>query len=459
MYNTNNIDTDLLIDNCIVNKNYDTIMTMARENKDFFTQKQYVKIFNSGYTDIMHYMKPCNEILNALMNNKTYKLNHIEEYINNNNIKTSGQNIDTFVNNERWFNWDHYWKGIKLLGEKLDGSSPTERTIQRLLCQKGGGNLYKESEDAINAVVSNIKLTERIFEICARQSHDCLKIMIDAGVLTSKHFNWCIKYLNYNEMQHNGFNVYTYLEKKENIKFNYILTEETILEMCKINNIYLLSLDCIKFNTKHLEYACYNGNIDLLKTILDRKIIPNDDCMIALIIGKSFTIKKLKLLIAFGGILTQKIVRYSIKEKRNLSEIFETCGIVLDENIYNYCHEFNYWPESYKFQINKKLIQLRYYSGTRTLKEIKDYVTNNKMELDSYCLDNACRMNSIEVVKYLLNNGVKPTLLTLKIAFERSHDNISNLIYGHIQQYKIKKPKDNFYLDYVNRIEKYSLNN
>lgn len=167
---------------------------------------------------------------------------------------------------------------------------------------------------------------------------------------------------------------------------------------------------------KSLQYFCSaNDNFSIISKILCYKIIPDKKSFDMLIRNPKCNYKIIELLIKFGLNLTFGNVTTSLKYGFTISNL-ERFNIPYDENLYFWCHVYNFFPEAYmkKFQIDDKILELRSLCGDKQTSVLKlsQFIEKHKSKLDGYCFESACKNNK-ELANYMLHTlNCKPTINT-----------------------------------------------
>jgi hypothetical protein len=247
------------------------------------------------------------------------------------------------------------------------------------------------------------------------------------------------------------------------------ITNKHLEFACLYNNKYAVNIlsAYTNFTNKCLEYACFNKNKELIKQILNHKIIPDEDSLIALLIhSPNISIQNIydmfNLLIDTGGILTKRILEYSVYTCLCIDKVIDRFGLKYDNNLYNMCHYHDYFPDKYlnRFNINKNILTFRkmFRVSEINLETILEFQKEHNLEIDQYCFDNACLKGSCDVLDYLLNlknNNFRPSMHLLNTMEHKYNYEIKEKIYAFIEKYGIKKNKNSFYRCFIKRKKRY----
>jgi hypothetical protein len=180
-----------------------------------------------------------------------------------------------------------------------------------------------------------------------------------------------------------------------------------------VYNIYepLVKINKIKPCVKHLEFFCLEENlIELIKFILDYKVIPNDICINNVITtmkkweNEDKKIKVLLLLLDHGGIITLNNVFMMTKLGIVLPNFYKY-DLVPTYELFELCLK-NYYGEPYdyfdNFELSQKQIEDMFLE-TGSLEQIKVILRGRKSILTNTCLRNVRKIrNNIEIINYLI---------------------------------------------------------
>jgi len=237
------------------------------------------------------------------------------------------------------------------------------------------------------------------------------------------------------------------------IKQKFKLTHECCYDVIMLNNLELFKLSIIitgcKFDTKLLEHACYYNSLDIIKYLLNNKLLPNKKCFQNLIIGnlekhQYFTVPTLT---------KEKYESLTIAQKREMPMVYDTIYKYRD---YFGRHHFKKMIGSndYRTQVVSDCIDLLIQYNYKLTQEdiincIKTHVKISNLDhinikssseiLDAYItynfpiskkiiknissnineLINACQNSSLTIVRQLIKKGIIPTQECLRVACSR----------------------------------------
>ena len=161
-----------------------------------------------------------------------------------------------------------------------------------------------------------------------------------------------------------------------------------------------LNIACIFFleshglipNTKCFEFICTNAHIEisviLAKEAINKKIFPNNQCMINAIDARNSNL--VMLLCEFGcgiteGILEQIVSTNLFEHKFDLAMV----GVEYDEKVYNLCTKYSIPIKTFasKFTFNDNLVKLHQSCATLDFTKTRTFVTKHELKLDQVCFD------------------------------------------------------------------------
>jgi hypothetical protein len=150
--------------------------------------------------------------------------------------------------------------------------------------------------------------------------------------------------------------------------------------------------DCLNYlkiipTEDHLNLALSTTrvNINIINTILCYKIIPSKEIFQNMYFGTSNT-QIIELLINSGYNLDFDDVKLLIKKKIAISNL-ERFKIKYDEELYFWCYVYNSTIYDDKFDIDKSILDLRNKCKNGINIDYKQYLKDNNLKLDRYCLD------------------------------------------------------------------------
>ena len=173
-------------------------------------------------------------------------------------------------------------------------------------------------------------------------------------------------------------------------------------------------------------------DIEMIKEILNHKIVPDLDTVKAFITGiniyKRYFQQKTnsrqenhykvitELLIHYGLIINIEIIRDLFQHCQ--IDNLERFGIPYDDKIYYLCHKYNTWPTEYidKFTIDINIIKLREMFARRdNYEKIIQFMKKYNLKPDRYCIENSCVFSPKDALFFMEVLKCKST--TIGLAF------------------------------------------
>jgi len=215
---------------------------------------------------------------------------------------------------------------------------------------------------------------------------------------------------------------------------NYYKPDIEILNLCSKFNCKklfetLIDRYKIKPSDDTLEIIIKNINSKdpyLLEKMLEMKFILTNDQLNNIFINSKFNYELRKLLIKTNYIelnetIFEKYIKYGnvyndqqnilnefVLDKNNYDTYFE---IIHKYNIFN---DYKYFSDFLETKLHYKKKQLRHYlefskSKYKDIKEIEEYLSKTKLEINKYCVDNCMKGGNYECGIYLINKfNIKP---------------------------------------------------
>lgn len=415
-----------------------------------FTVKHSKQILETSYDikKIIPFLEGSKEMLHKLME-KNIEFNIVKEYIAKNKLKLNNDDYYVIIESESGKeNIEFFQKYATKIDKKhflllLDNVNYNHTKI------------YMKALSLIKKIDSEI--IDRFLEDYNNHVYQYLKYIIKAkkGSFTSDSL------MNANICKVDPkFNLYELI-----IKNKVKPTIKHLANACLHNNNVAidtyLSYGC-EFNVKCLEYACCGSSDEIVKKILAAKIIPNEDCMIAILIKKNnfHAATRIGLLVEAGGIITRKVVEYSIMSSVKLG-CLDMFDINYDEDLYRKFTIYNENPNSYpffnKFKMDENILLVR--TLCRYGNDVLNYISENKIEIDQYCLENSAFNPRSRVFKHMLDKIDGKKLFVTTTLLERTmlkYENTYTYEYllGLAAKYGIKK-EENLFLDKKRRLDEY----
>lgn len=387
---------------------------------------------------ILSEMKKDNNTLKYLIYNGTTPKD-IYTYIETNNIQLDNKDVEVLLklnlnynklyktrNNKTYTNLE-WWSMIQYIINKINTQVSFEDIkilIKNYINDTNNDNkkLIEIKEDVIKNIFDNNNINEDILLlVCTYGSFTLIKQVFKKGIekgikISTKYLDLCISSEIIDKLK-----IINYLTE-----FGLILTDSHLELCCKLNEMDSIILLCNKyslgFSQKCLEYACYHRNKDLIIKILNNKLIPNEDCLIALFLQEcnketnAIITQLMHILLEFDGHITIKVIEYAA-----MSGIFLECfknSKVSSEEIYNIYHNYNMISliKYGDLKINEHLFGLRKICLSSSLDIINRYIKTYNLKLDIYCLENMCMniRSSPKEIKLIIDTyNIIPTLLCL----------------------------------------------
>jgi hypothetical protein len=174
----------------------------------------------------------------------------------------------------------------------------------------------------------------------------------------------------------------------------------TIFDKCTIEYKMIPNLDLLNMALKVF-------NKDIVTKILCYKVVPDQSSFKIMADGDWYVEKEeLELLIKFGLQITKDNVKQLLKNEIIVDNL-ERFGIDYDGDLYFWCHIYGQCPkeffEKFKLKIDEKILTLRNMCRfpKTTVKMFTEYIDQNNVKPDRYCLELSCRYNK-KIATYLI---------------------------------------------------------
>lgn len=171
----------------------------------------------------------------------------------------------------------------------------------------------------------------------------------------------------------------------------------------------------IEIDESLLVIACSKGNYEIIKKLLDLKVIPTKECFDNLCqfeyprIGKIYNYTQplvlIELLLQYGYYLTYDDLKYAIKYKICIDN-YKNYDIKLDDGIYEECSKAGRYMYPLKDMVltNKSLLVAC--SIRKNLPQIRTLIKLG-LQPDSKCFQRACsQIKNMDVIRFLLKKGI-----------------------------------------------------
>jgi len=182
----------------------------------------------------------------------------------------------------------------------------------------------------------------------------------------------------------------------------------------------ILKIYNISPNKKILDYLMiyidHQTKIKFLEELLNFRILPDEQTSHNLIkniyIDSKTFAYVIDILVCYGYTLTYNNIIDALKYGKYIPNI-QKYGFKVDEDLYFHCHRYELC-NVYSFNINSDIIKMRNMFNNKKLTIIQKYMNkNNDLKFDRYCFDNACNNKNLDVIKYLMDKQIKPTLKSI----------------------------------------------
>jgi hypothetical protein len=190
----------------------------------------------------------------------------------------------------------------------------------------------------------------------------------------------------------------------------------------------------IPFDKLLLDKIAKTYDTDLIKIILDYKIIPDDDTFNGLlncykesiyVDEKRFyarndhlenIVSVVEILICYGFQIKIHHIIGLLSIHKHLEEL-ERFDIAYDENLYYYCYIYEHYPEEYmnKFLIDSNIMKMRklYEKKTKNPIDFIDFVKTHNLKIDKYTVSGLFANNNIVSNDLITKYKIMPDLLTI----------------------------------------------
>lgn len=441
---------DLIID-CAINididiDTYEWINHLVAVNY-IFSKKQALLLLKLGYVDnIDKYDIDGNTKLDQLFKSKhlVENINLIETIVTKYKIQLTNDHFKTIIETIAGIGYCspaalkqllNLMNKLIELGLVLDITSLN--TYVDVVDEIDNNYIYK---DLLKLLLTRCIMTDEIFDkILEMHAYDHIQSIFDYGYIPKNNIFLLI-----------DWNVFSdYLYEEESIKdfmnmlidkYNIKLTTEIIEYACTLSCKELFKL-CIKHEIyptiECLYKICSSESLDetIIETIIDQKIIPDEQCMILLTQNDNVSENVISLLLQNGAPLTYTVIenifdRDYIDILDNI--VIDDYGINYDEKIYELCHKYMLYHDKLinKLAINKNMLELRQLCLASKEPVIIKYKEKYNLEYDHYCYDNILCNEKYElyynaydhkiIMDAINTNQYKPTILSiLRIPNER----------------------------------------
>jgi hypothetical protein len=184
--------------------------------------------------------------------------------------------------------------------------------------------------------------------------------------------------------------------------YNITPTISTLNITCKHNHTETIQTLLNKYNIipdkSTLDKAVGARNYNTVKSILNYKLVPDGETL--KLLGLSAHYYKyegsiLQLLINYGLVIKHDDINYLLGCGYVMTEL-ERFGIEYDKELYFLCFINNKFPDEYmkKFTIDETLLELHKLCQTCSSATIINFMEENKIKLDRYCMDYILRQGN-----------------------------------------------------------------
>jgi len=220
--------------------------------------------------------------------------------------------------------------------------------------------------------------------------------------------------------------------------FNLTPNIETIDILISKNDSKLLestlSNNFVSIDKSLLDKIIKTYDEDLIKKILDYKIIPDEETFNTLLNhykgsifmdGYNFYVRNSKLenivniieqFICYGFQIKMNHIIDLLSIHKHLEQL-ERFDIAYDENLYYFCYIHEYYPEEYmkKYSIDSNILILRKYYVKKTKKtiDIFDFIKTHNLKIDRYVISSLFTNNPVICNELITKYKIMPDLLTL----------------------------------------------
>lgn len=314
-----------------------------------------------------------------------------------------------------------------------------KRIINELYCSKNKWtpgseeDLKKIINKLINIMVVKdgdiLDYNRNTFHLIHNKSNNFIKLLLDKceDILDINEYDsYVTNYIKYDVIDKTQF--------AELVKDGFELTEKHLELACLCNNYGIFQIIMkkgTKPNSRCLEYCYYNNNIQMIKQLMNNKIFPDENCIIACTVGKSSKEEKLKLIngiIENGGRITKDVLKYMIYENINFD--FKRSGIKLDDYLHELCHYYEVYPSCFYDEADI-VHKMRMLFRNSALPTIKKYMNKYNLKPDIYCLENVCARETnshdrYEIADMIVSKyKIEPSLLSI---YRTNDDYIKRLL-------------------------------
>lgn len=207
--------------------------------------------------------------------------------------------------------------------------------------------------------------------------------------------------------------------------FNTKPTCETFKTICTIGHEPTFDKFISKYkmtpNKDCLDASIMGNNIKIIAKMLQYRILPDSATLYQLgntcdyNRNKNTTQRIIELLIEYGLKIDISNVECALSNGIAIHNL-ERFNIQYDENIYFMCFKYNYFPREYikRFTIDSSILELRHKFKKCTHRQVIQYIKENNVVPDRYCIDNAIMYGNYELTSVFCKRlKCKPTMLSL----------------------------------------------
>jgi hypothetical protein len=226
-------------------------------------------------------------------------------------------------------------------------------------------------------------------------------------------------------------NIYDFIDKINDVSVD---TINLLFEFGYYDTyIKLVENEKIIPTSEHVSMICgsVNCNIETIKYIINRKIIPSHDCIDRILNGNITLYKKYNYYfdpLNIGSehklsdnipkvidILTDCGLSLTLEDVKKLSNNkitilnFEKYGFEIDNELIQICLDKKIYPEYITTKCFSQERLKHLFKSVRHVSEIMDYIKDREVTYDIECLRNACKIkNNKEIINFLIKQGVEP---------------------------------------------------
>lgn len=205
--------------------------------------------------------------------------------------------------------------------------------------------------------------------------------------------------------------------------------------LIKLPSIYPNNI-CAKNLVENYKYNKSSFIVDEINKYIDKILIHKidvDDELLKIYMIPSFNNIFNKLMLFYTG--NNKQILIKAIENKIIIENIENFGMKYDNELYYYCHKYDFFPDCYdkKFTIDKNILLLRNMCKTNKLDVIINFIKTHNLELDFYCADNSILNNDYKVMQHMIKNNYHFSFVALKMIskiknIHKNTINVSNVI-------------------------------